>query len=188
VGAADPLGAGEAGAGAVAAGVGDELAAGVGDELAAGDADGDVTAEVAAGVAPAEGVDAVAAAVGGADILGAAVGEVTCPDTACPECMPGVWCAEAARATPPAADAASSPTTIEAIVSGRASRRWRRPSCRPGRPEAGWETGDGLADVTVLDGSPVSGGLMSVRVTGSGRVAGIAPVLAANSRLRAVGR
>jgi hypothetical protein len=104
VGAADPLGAGEAGADAVTAGVGDELAAGVGDELAAGDADGDVTTgEVAAGVAPTEGgadVAAVAAAVGGAGILGAAEDEVTCPDT---ECAPGVWCAEAARAMPPAA-------------------------------------------------------------------------------------
>ena len=143
---------------------------------------------VAAGVA---GVDAATAAVGdvaGDGLLGAAVGEVTGPDTACPERMPGVWCAEAARAMPPAADAASSPTTIEAIVSGRASRRRRRTWCRPGRPAAGWETGDGLADVTVLDASPVSGSSMNVRVTGSGGVAVIAPALAANSRSRAVGR
>ena len=200
MGATDPLGAGEVPTGT------DAVAVGAGDELAVGEAGGDETADgVAAGVAlpgaiagavagadvVGAGVDGVAAAVG-ADVLGAAVGEVTCPDTACPECMPGVWCAEAARAMPPAADAASSPTTIEAIVSGRASRRrWRRPSCRPGRPgrpEAGRETGDGLADVTVLDGSPVSGSSMNVRVTGSGSVAGTAPVLAANSRSRAVGR
>jgi hypothetical protein len=105
--------------------------------LVVGDADGDITADgvavevaVGADVAGADvggadvgGATAVVGEVLGADILGAAVGEVTCPDTACPECIPGVWCAEAARAMPPAADAASSPTSIAAIVSGRASRR-----------------------------------------------------------------
>ena len=99
--------------------------------LAVGDADGDVTAEgVAVGVAAGDdvagvvvgGVTAAVREVLGVDVLGAA-GEVTCPDTACPECAPGVGCTEAARATPPAADAASSPTSIAAIVSGRASRR-----------------------------------------------------------------
>jgi hypothetical protein len=111
----------------------DEEPVGAGDELAVGAADGDVTAVgVAVGVA-------LAGAVAGSDVAGAAVavGEVLGADDAgaevagavaglyiaCPAWAPGVWCVEAARAMPPAADAASSPTTIEAIVSGRASRR-----------------------------------------------------------------
>jgi hypothetical protein len=121
-----------------------------GDELTVGVADGDVTAVGAAvGVALADGVagtDMDGATVGevlGVDLAGAELaGEVTGAGAACPECAPGDWCAEAARAMPPAADAASSPMTSDAIVSGRASRRRRREACRPGPPGAGGETGD----------------------------------------------
>jgi hypothetical protein len=140
VGTADALGAGEAVAAA---------AAGADDELAVGDGAGDVVADVG-GVAGAAGVGG--AVVVGGDVLGAAGAglagelawpmpawpetawpETACPETACPEtvcpetvcrgCEAGGWCTEAARAMPPAADAASRPTTIETIVSGRASRR-----------------------------------------------------------------
>jgi len=72
-------------------------------------------------------MDGAAVAVGevlGTDDAGAEVaGEVAGLDIAGPACAPDVWWVEAARAMPPAADAASSPTIIEAIVSGRASRR-----------------------------------------------------------------
>ena len=111
----------------------------------------------AVGIALADAVacadmDGVGAAVGdvlGADVAGAEVSgaEVTGPDAARPEWAPGVWCTEAARAIPPAADAASSPATIEAMVSGRASRRrWRRPRAardgqkRAGRSATAWRT------------------------------------------------
>ena len=158
MGATDPPGVGETLADEDALGTDDELAAGVPVGDAVGEADGDMPAGgLEVGVAPADavsvaGMDGVAFAAG--DILGADVagpGEVAGLDAACPECVPGVWCAEAARAIPPAADAASSPTTIEAIVSGRASRRWRL--CLPGRDGAGPEAGDSRADVTVRDGS-----------------------------------
>jgi len=158
VGATDPPGVGETLADGDALGTGDELAAGVPVGDAVGEADGDMPAGgLEVGVAPADavsvaGMDGVAFAAGdmlGADVAGA--GEVAGLDAACPECVPGVWCAEAARAIPPAADAASSPTTIEAIVSGRASRRWRL--CLPGRDGAGPEAGDSRADVTVRDSS-----------------------------------
>jgi hypothetical protein len=106
------------------------------DELTVGEADGEVTAVGAAvGVALADGVagtntDGATAAVGevlGADLADSELaGVVTGPGAACPECTPGDWCTEAARAMPPAADAASSPMTNDAIVSGRASRRRRR--------------------------------------------------------------
>jgi hypothetical protein len=129
VGATDPPGAGETLPDGDALGAGDELAVGV----SVGEADGEMAAEgVAVGVALADAVagadmDGAAFAAGdvlGADVAGAEVaGEMAGLDAACPECIPGAWCAEAARAMPPAADAATSPTTIEAIVSGRASRR-----------------------------------------------------------------
>jgi hypothetical protein len=199
VGAADPTGAADA------LGVGEAPAdggpVGAGDELTVGEADGDVTAVGAAvGVALADGVagtdmDGAAVAVGaalGVDLAGAELaGEVTGPGAACPECAPGDWCPEAARAMPPAADAASSPMTIDAIVSGRASRRRRRAACRPGPPAASGETGDNLADVTVPDGSCMSGSSRNVRVTASGThrsVGGTALADTANSRSRAGGR
>jgi hypothetical protein len=130
VGTADALGAGEAVAAA---------AAGADDELAVGDGAGDVVADVG-GVAGAAGVGG--AVVMARDVLGAAGAglagelawptpawpetawpETACPETVCRGCEAGGWCTEAARAMPPAADAASRPTTIETIVSGRASRR-----------------------------------------------------------------
>ena len=158
MGATDPPGVGETLADGDVLGAGDELAVAVPVGDAVGEADGDMAAGgLEVGAAPADavalaGMDGVAFAVG--DMLGADVagpGEVAGLDAACPECVPGVWCAEAARAIPPAADAASSPTTIEAIVSGRASRRWRL--CLPGRDGAGPEAGDSRADVTVRDSS-----------------------------------
>jgi hypothetical protein len=198
VGAADPLGAGETLTNGDPLGAGETLtdgdAVGAGDELAVGEADGDITGDavavaLAAGAADMDG--AVAGDVPGADVAGAEVaGEVTGPDTACPECTPGVWCTEAARAMPPAVDAASSPMTMEAIVSGRASRRRRR-SRRPRCPGAGGETGDSLADVTVLDASWRSGSSRNVREAGSGiqrSVGGTAAAPTANIRSRAVGR
>jgi len=210
VGAADPLGADEAPSAGESVGAGDELTVGepegAGDELTVGEADGDVTT-VGVAVGVAVGI-ALADAVAGADVDGATVmadevlgaddagaevaGEVSGLDTACPAWAPDVWCVEAARAMPPAADAASSPTTIEAIVSGRASRRrCRRLPCRPGPPGAGRETGDSLADVTVPVGSFIPGSSRNVQVTASGTqpsVGGTAPGAAANSRSRAVGR
>ena len=127
---ADPPGVGETLADSDALGAGDELTTGV----PLGDTVGDMTADgVAVGVALADagaeagtaGAAFAAGAVLGADVAGAevAAGEVTRPEDAWPKCVPGIWCAEAARARPPAADAASRPTTSEAIVSGRASRR-----------------------------------------------------------------
>jgi hypothetical protein len=122
VGTAGPLGAGA-------------VAVGAADELAVGDAAADVVIDgVATGVVGADrGGAAVMAGdmldVGGTGRAGDLAGPApACPETACPEtaCLggePGEWCTEAARATPPAADAASRPTTIETIVSGRASRR-----------------------------------------------------------------
>jgi len=192
-GAGDPLGAGEAPA--------DADPVGAGGELTVGEADGDVTTVGAAvWVALADGVvgadtGGAAVAVGavlGVDPVGAKLaGEVTGPGAACPECAPGDWCPEAASAMPPAAEAASNPMTIDAIVSGRASRRWRRAACRPGPPAAGGATGDNLADVTVPDGSCMSGSSRNVRVTASGTqrsVAGTALADTANSRSRAGGR
>jgi hypothetical protein len=168
-GAADPLGAGEAPV--------DGAPVGAGDELTVGEADGDVTVvEAAAGVVLADGVagtdmDGAAVAVGavfGVDLAGAELaGEVTDAGAACPECAPGDWRTEAARAMPPAADAASSPMTIDAIVSGRASRRPR------------------------LAASCMSGSSRNVRVTASGTqrsVGGTALADTANSRSRAGGR
>ena len=132
-----------AAAGGVALGAGDAGAVGV--ELGAADTGGDMLADgVAAGaelggaVAAAEVLGAVVAAVwdmlGAADVCGAEVaGDDVRPDAACPECMPGGWWEEAVKTMPPAAEAARSPTTIDAMASGRPSpRRRRRPSCRPG--------------------------------------------------------
>lgn len=122
MGAADPPGAGEVPAD-------DGVTAGAGEELVAvAEADGDMTAEgVAVGAALAEagaGLDGATAAVAGVDVIGAEVtGELTEPETAGPECRPGACRAEAAKATPPAADAASSPATRAATASGRACRR-----------------------------------------------------------------
>jgi hypothetical protein len=97
--------------------IGDITADGVAVGVAVGVAAGDDVAGVVAG-----GATAAVGEVLGVDVLGV-VDEVTCLDTDWPECAPGVGCTEAAKATPPAADAASSPTSIAAIVSGRASRR-----------------------------------------------------------------
>lgn len=206
MGAADPLGVGETltdgdavGAGetltdADAVGAGTELTVGAGAELTVGEADEDMADDAVAVALVAGAADIDGAAAGdvlGVDVTGPeVVGEVTGPDTACPECAPGVWCTEAVTAMPPAADAASSPTTMEAIVSGRASRRRRR-SCRPRWPGADGETGDSLADVTVLDGSWRSGSSRSVREAGSDiqrSVGGTAGAPAPNIRSRAVGR
>jgi hypothetical protein len=160
VGANDPLGAGEALADGDAAGAGGEVVVRAGDEVA--------VEGVAAGVAVADAVadadaDGFVTAVGdvvGASTAGAEVaGEFTRPDAACAECGPVVWCAEAARAIPPAADAAMRPTTIDPMASGRVSRRLRRPLCLPGSAgagAAGATSGASLADVTVLVGLLVS--------------------------------
>lgn len=133
--------------------MGDELAAGPGDEVAV---EGVVVVGVAVADADAD-ADGTVTAVGdvvGVSAAGADVaGELTRPDAACPECAPVVWCAEEARATPPAADAAMSPTTIDPMTSGRASRRSRRPLCLPGSAgagAAGITSGASRADVTVL--------------------------------------
>jgi len=132
VGATDPPGVGETLADGDALGAGEEPVVGVPVGDTVGEADGDMAADglevgVAADAVAVADMDGVAFAAGdmlGADVAGAeAAGEVVGLDAACPECVPGVWCAAAARAIPPAADAASSPTIIEAIVSGRASRR-----------------------------------------------------------------
>lgn len=199
VGATEPVGAGEALADADGAGAGDELAVGA----AVGEAGGDVVVDgVAAGVVLADaGADVGAApepdAATVGEVLAADFGEMAgadgrVPDIACPECTPAAWCGEAASATAPAAEAVSNPTTIQAIVNGRASRRrLRRSWCRPGRPASGGETGEILADVTVLDESFISGSPVNVRVTGSGRqrsVGGTALAPAAKPRSRAVGR
>ena len=171
MGATDPPGVGETLADSDALGAGDELAVGVPVVDTVGEADGDMAADgLKVGVALADAVavaDMAGVAFAAGDILGTDVAgaEVVGLDAACPECAPGVWCAEAARAIPPAADAASSPTTIEAIVSGRASRRWRL--CLPGRDGADREAGDSRADVTVRDGPWSSGSSRNVRVTAS---------------------
>ena len=133
MGAADAPGAGGRLADGDVLGAGDELVVGVPVGDAVGEAGGDMGADGAAvgaalaGAVAGADMDEVAFTAGdmlGADVAGAEVaGEVVGPDAACPECMAGAWCAEAARAIPPAADAASSPTIIAAIVSGRASRR-----------------------------------------------------------------
>jgi hypothetical protein len=102
---------------AVGVAAGDDVAGAV--AVAVGATAGDDVAGVAAG---AVGATAVVGAVLGVDVL-EVMDEVMCPDTDCPECASVVGCMEAARATPPAADAASSPTSIAAIVSGLASRR-----------------------------------------------------------------
>ena len=198
MGAADPLGTGETLTDGDPLGAGESLTdgdpLGAGDELTVGEADGDTTGDAVAVALAAGAADMDGAAAGdvlGADVAGAeVVGAVTGPDTACPGCAPCVCCTEAATAMPPATDAASSPTTMEAIVSGRASRR-RRCSRRPRWPGTGGETGDSLADVTVLDGSWRSGSSRSVREAGSGiqrSVGGTAAAPAANIRSRAVGR
>jgi hypothetical protein len=198
VGAADPLGTGETLTDGDSLGTGETLtdgdSLGAGDELTVGEADGDTTGDAVAVALAAAAADMDGAAAGdvlGADVAGAeAVGEVAGPDTAGPECVLGICRTEAATAMPPAADAASSPTTMEAIVSGRASRRRRR-SGRPRWPGAGGETGDSLADVTVLDRSWRSGSSRSVREAGSAiqrSVGGTAAAPAANIRSRAVGR
>lgn len=148
--ATGPVGAGDAADDGEVAGVGDELAVGAGDEVAA---EG-VVVGVAVGEADADGTVTAVGGVVGVSTAGADVaGEFTRPDAACPECAPVVWCAEAARATPPTADAAMSPTTIDPMTSGRASRRSRRPRCLPGSAgagAAGITSGASLADVTVL--------------------------------------
>ena len=142
----------------MAVGVAVAVAVAVAVGIPVGDAVG-VPVVIAVGVAVADAVgvadavadadvDGAAIAVGevlGADVVGAEViGELT-------ECTPTVWDVQPATAIPPAADAARMPTTTDAMANGR--RRCRRPCCRPGRPGAGWETGDSRADVTVLDPS-----------------------------------
>ena len=125
MGAADPLGAVDpAAAGEVLAADGET--AGAGEEGVAA-ADGDAAVD---GVAVVLGVEAGVeeAAAGAADMLGADVtgaelaGLAIDPDTAWSECMPGARWVEVASATPPAADAASSPVTSAAIASGRVRR------------------------------------------------------------------
>jgi hypothetical protein len=157
------------GAGAeVAVGAGAEVAVGAGAEVAA--------EEVVVGVAVADAdADGAVTAVGdvvGVSTAGAeAAGELTRPDAACPERAPVVWWADAARAMPPAADAAIRPATIDAMASGRVSRRSRRPLCLPGSAgagAAGARSGASLADVTVLVGLLISGRSTTVGVTGPG--------------------
>jgi hypothetical protein len=171
-GATDPLGAGEALAEGDAAGVGDEVVVGAGDEVAV---EG-VVVGVAVADADADGVVTAVGDVVGVSTAGAEVaGELTCPDAACPECAPVAWCADAARAIPPAADAAMRPTTMDAMASGRVSRRSRRPRCLPGSAGGGAATrgwpprsGASRAEVTVLVGLLVSGRSTTVGVTGPG--------------------
>jgi hypothetical protein len=93
--------------------------------------------------------DMLADGVTGADVLGVAAteedvtgpaaprgmevaDEVIAAGMACPERAPGGWCATAVRAKPPAADAARSPVTMEAIASGRHRPRRCRPPRRSG--------------------------------------------------------
>ena len=137
MGVADPFGAG-----AVLPADGETV--GAPDEPVVGATVGDVDAEavpvvvvvgvgVPVGVALGDvaGADEAGAAVGdvlGADVAGAEVaGELSDPLTACSIRRPRGWCAEVARAMPPAVDAASSPTTVTVMASGRIRRRRRGP-------------------------------------------------------------
>jgi hypothetical protein len=126
VGVEDPAGAGDpVGAGEVLAADG-ETAGAAEEGVAVGAAVGDMAVDgVAVALGAVAGVEEAAA--GAADMLGVAgaelAGDIIRPDTAWSECIPGLWCEDAAQAAPPTADAASSPATIAATASGRARRR-----------------------------------------------------------------